>query len=261
MIKSQFLSRFITKNIKNRINPINNLIPNKIYYKTKNNRKIDPYTIYDIKLEKAIKKEIEKKFPYHQIVGEEKIKKITDSKYSWIIDPIDGTKSLILGLPTWSNLIGVSFKKKPLVGFANFPAMNKYYFSDGYKTYLVSKNKKKCITSGKQFREEKFSIVLNSLHVIKNKKYLNFFKKTNKLLKFSGADAYNYCLLAEGKIDSIIDAGIKPYDIIPLVPIINCSGGIISNFKGFEDISRGEIVVSRNKKIHTKVLKLLKKIN
>ena len=74
-----------------------------------------------------------------------------------------------------------------------------------YLHYLVSKNKKKCITSGKQFREEKFSIVLNSLHVIKNKKYLNFFKKVNKLLKLSGADAYNYCLLAEGKIDSIID--------------------------------------------------------
>ena len=72
--------------------------------------------------------------------------------------------------------------------------------------------------------------------------------------------AYNYCLLAEGKIDSIIDVGLKPYDIIPLLPIINCSGGIVSNFKGFEDISKGEIVVSRNKKIHAKVLKILKKI-
>ena len=145
MIKSQFLSGFIIKNIKNRINRINKLIPDKIYYKTKNKKKIDPYTIYDIKLEKTIKNEIEKKFPYHQIVGEEKIQKITDSKYSWIIDPIDGTKSLILGLPTWSNLIGVCFKKKPLIGFANFPAMDKYYFSDGYKTYLVNKNKKKCM--------------------------------------------------------------------------------------------------------------------
>ena len=74
----------------------------------------------------------------------------------------------------------------------------------------------------------------------------------------SGADALNYCLLAEGKIDTIIDLNIKTFDILPLLPILRNSGAIVTNFKGVSDFKSADIIVSRNLVLHKKMLKLLK---
>jgi myo-inositol-1(or 4)-monophosphatase len=97
------------------------------------------------------------------------------------------------------------------------------------------------------------------LHSIKNIKLLNFFKKYKNFFKINSADAYNYCLLSEGKVDVVIEAGLKPFDIEPLVPIIKNAGGIVSNWHGGDDISKGSVVVSCNKVIHSKILNLLRK--
>ena len=92
---------------------------------------IDPVTKFDLSIEKNIRNEIIKKFPTHSIIGEEFKNLINKSDYEWYIDPIDGTKALIAGQPTWSNLIGLFHKKKPCISLANFPALDKYYYSDG----------------------------------------------------------------------------------------------------------------------------------
>ena len=103
----------------------------------------DPVTSADKAFEKFIRKEIKKKFPNHQIVGEEFGYKKTKSDYSWIIDPIDGTRSFVIGNPTWSNLISLNFKGIPVLGLANFPILKKYYFNSSNKTAYVVENKKK----------------------------------------------------------------------------------------------------------------------
>ena len=87
----------------------------------------DPVTSADKAFEKFIRKEIKKKFPNHQIVGEEFGHKKTNSDYSWVIDPIDGTRSFVIGNPTWSNLISLNYKGTPVLGLANFPILKKYY--------------------------------------------------------------------------------------------------------------------------------------
>ena len=79
------------------------------------------------------------------------------------------------------------------------------------------------------------------------------------MLKLSGADALNYCLLAEGKIDTIVDANIKTFDILPILPILKNSGAVVTNFKGDPYIESKDIIVSRNLVLHKKMLKLLKK--
>jgi len=92
-------------------------------------RGYDPVTSADKSFEKFIRKEIKKKFPNHQVIGEEFGFKKTKSKYSWIIDPIDGTRSFVIGNPTWSNLISLNFEGKPIIGLANYPVLRKYYFN------------------------------------------------------------------------------------------------------------------------------------
>ena len=106
-------------------------------------RGYDPVTSADKAFENFIIKEIRKKFPSHQIIGEESGHKKTKSDFSWIIDPIDGTRSFVIGNPTWSNLISLNYNGIPVIGLANFPILKKYYFNSSNKASYVVENKKK----------------------------------------------------------------------------------------------------------------------
>ena len=88
-------------------------------------RGYDPVTSSDKAFERFIRSKITKKFPNHQIIGEEFGKKKSDSNYSWVIDPIDGTRSYVIGNPSWSNLISLNYKGDPILGLANFPELKK----------------------------------------------------------------------------------------------------------------------------------------
>ena len=90
--------------------------------------------------EKFIRSKISKKFPGHQIIGEEFGRTKSKSDYSWIIDPIDGTRSYVIGNPTWSNLISLNYKGYPVMGLANFPMLNKYYLNYNDKISYVVEN-------------------------------------------------------------------------------------------------------------------------
>ena len=111
----------------------------------------DPVTTSDRAFEKFIRSKINKKFPSHQILGEEFGYKKSKSDFSWIIDPIDGTRSYVIGNPTWSNLISLNYKGKPVLGLANFPILNKYYINFNDKiAYVVEKGKKRRIKVNKK---------------------------------------------------------------------------------------------------------------
>ena len=97
----------------------------------------DPVTTSDKAFEKFIRKEIAKKFPNHQVIGEEFGKKKTKSDFTWVIDPIDGTRSYVIGNPTWSNLISLNYKGNPVIGLANYPVLKKYYFNTSDKVAYV----------------------------------------------------------------------------------------------------------------------------
>ena len=116
-------------------------LPNKInsFYKKNSNKKViitnkslnkkdfNPVTNFDKKFERYFRSLILKKFPKDGISGEEFKEKISRNKFEWIIDPIDGTKIFVVGGPTWSNLIGLTYEKKSVAGLANFPELNKFY--------------------------------------------------------------------------------------------------------------------------------------
>ena len=103
----------------------------------------DPVTTSDKAFEKFIRSKISKKFPKHQIIGEEYGHKNTKSEFSWIIDPIDGTRSYVVGNPSWSNLISLNYQGEPILGLANFPKMKKYYLNLNKNSAYVFENNKK----------------------------------------------------------------------------------------------------------------------
>ena len=150
----------------------------KIHNKLKNKGKYDPVTNIDKAFEKFIRTQINKKFPTHNIIGEEYKDKKNNSDFSWVIDPIDGTRSFVIGNPTWSNLISLNFRGKPMLGLANFPMLKKYYISGINKSsYVVEGNKKKKLKLTKIYllkMQKLQAIFIDMCHWIIKKKYQEY---------------------------------------------------------------------------------------
>ena len=220
----------------------------------------DPVTTSDKAFEKFIRSKIKKKFPNHQVIGEEFGYKKSKSDFTWVIDPIDGTRSFVIGNPTWSNLISLNFKGYPILGLANFPALKKYYLNYTDKVAYIfhnGKRKKLSVNKDAKFKNVKVSAAFHGwLSLDKQKKI----PKILKLMQFPCTDALSYSHLCEGKVDSVIQCSNKIWDIHPLIPIIRASGGIITTWNNKNAVEAGNVLVSSNKSIHNKLLKLLKPV-
>ena len=220
----------------------------------------DPVTTSDKAFEKFIRLKIKKKFPDHQVIGEEFGHKKSKSDFTWIIDPIDGTRSFVIGNPTWSNLISLNYKGTPILGLANFPVLKKYYLNYSDKIAYVFNNgirKKISVNKKATFKNVKVSAAFHGwLPLDKQKKIPQILK----LMQFPCSDALSYSHLAEGRVDIVIQCSNKIWDIHPLIPIINAAGGYISTWDNRDAINAGNILVSSNKTIHSKFLKLLKPV-
>ena len=228
----------------------------------KSNKKngFDPVTNIDRVLELFLRKEITKKFPKDGIIGEEFKTRKTKNGFTWVIDPIDGTRSFVIGSPTWSNLISVNYNREPILGLVNFPMLKKYYITGvNKKSYLVENNKFKKLN------------VLKSKSLNKSKIAGNFFgwlsldeqkkiSKLTRLMRYPCSDALSYCQLCEGKLDAVLQCYNKIWDIHPMITLIKNAGGYITTWKGGDPRIGGSIVASSSKLLHKKVLNLLKPV-
>ncbi len=221
----------------------------------------DPVTNADKAFEIFISKEIKKKFPKHQIIGEEFGHKKTKSDFSWVIDPIDGTRSFVIGNPTWSNLVSLNYQGNPVLGLANFPVLKKYYLNTALTSAYVSENGKKRkikVNNRSTFSNMKLSAAFHgTLSLNKQKKITQILKR----MQFPCADALSYSHFAEGKLDVVLQCGNKIWDIHALIPIIKAAGGIVTTWKNDNPKKAGNIVCSANKKIHNKIIKILKPVS
>ena len=264
---------FISKNYSVYANFLNKLAKDLTrYYYSKLNRTFkvsnklkgkgyDPVTTSDKAFEKFIRSKIKNKFPYHQVIGEEFGHIKSKSDFTWVIDPIDGTRSFVIGNPTWSNLISLNYKGNPILGLANFPVLKKYYLNYSDKiAYVFENGKRKKISVNKKatFKNVKVSAAFHGwLSLNKQKKIPQILK----LMQFPCSDALSYSHLAEGRVDVVIQCSNKIWDIHPLIPIVKAAGGYISTWDNKNAIKAGNILVSSNKVIHNKFLKLLKPVS
>ena len=267
------MNQFISKNYSVYANFLNKLAKDLTrYYYSKLNRTFkvsnklkgkgyDPVTTSDKAFEKFIRSKIKNKFPDHQVIGEEFGHKKSDSDFTWVIDPIDGTRSFVIGNPTWSNLISLNYKGNPILGLANFPVLKKYYLNYSDKiAYVFENGKRKKISVNKKatFKNVRVSGAFHGwLSLNKQKKIPQILK----LMQFPCSDALSYSHLAEGRVDVVIQCSNKIWDIHPLIPIVKAAGGYISTWDNKNAIKAGNILVSSNKVIHNKFLKLLKPVS
>ena len=221
----------------------------------------DPVTTADKAFEKFIRKEINKKFPNHQIIGEEFGHQKSKSDFTWVLDPIDGTRSFVIGNPTWSNLISLNFKGVPVLGLANFPILKKYYLNTSNKVaYVIENGRKKKIqvNTKASFSNMKMSAAFHGGLTLKQQSKI---PQILKRMQFPCADALSYAHFTEGKVDTVLQCSNKIWDIHPLIPIIKAAGGIVTTWSNDNAVKAGNILCSSNKSIHNKLLKILKPVS
>ena len=257
-IYSKFLNNLAIKLTKYYYSKLNK--PFKVSNKLKG-RGYDPVTNADKAFERFIRKEISNRYPSHQIKGEEFGEKKTKSDFTWVIDPIDGTRSFVIGNPSWSNLVAVCYKGQPIFGLANFPELNKFYINKNTKeAFLFRDNKKTKLRSSKEKNFKKIKLSGN-FHGHFSLDKLKKVKKILPMMQFPCMDALSYSHFCEGKIDVVFQCGNKIWDIFPLIPIIRASGGIVTNWKNQFNFKSGNVLVSPNKILHSKMLKMLRPLN
>ena len=221
----------------------------------------DPVTTSDKAFEKFIRSKISKKFPNHQIIGEEYGHKNTKSEFSWVIDPIDGTRSFVIGNPTWSNLISLNYKGYPILGLANFPKMRKYYLNVNKNSAYVFENNKKRklkVNSKLNFTDAKLAAAFHNQLTLKQQSKI---QKFIKRMQFPCFDALTYCQLAEGRLEMVAQCANKIWDIHALIPIIEAAKGVVSTWKNDDAKKAGNIICSANNSLHKKMLKILKPVS
>jgi myo-inositol-1(or 4)-monophosphatase len=145
-----------------------------------------------------------------------------------------------------------------LIGLANFPELNKYYINDKKNSYIFKDKKKSILKSSNNNNLKTIKIIGNFHGTLSYEKQRKVIKKFGWSFRLAGFDALNYCLLAEGKVDAVIEANLKPYDILPLIPIIKNSGAIVTNWRNEPAEEGGNILATSNRVLHNKILKLLK---
>ena len=218
----------------------------------------DPVTTSDKAFEKFIRSKISKKFPDHQIIGEEYGHKNSKSLFSWVIDPIDGTRSYVVGNPSWSNLISLNYNGEPILGLANFPKMKKYYLNINKNSAYVFENNKKRklkVNSKLNFTNAKLAAAFHNQLTLKQQSKI---QKFIKRMQFPCFDALTYCQLAEGRLEMVAQCANKIWDIHPIMPIVRAAGAIVTTWGNKNPVVGGNIIVSNNKANHKKILKLLK---
>jgi len=231
----------------------------KLNVSSKSKKQFNPVTIADTSIQRYINSSINRKYPDHSIIGEED-NLIQKSIYEWCIDPIDGTKSFITGFPTWGTLISLSINGKIILGIADFPALNERYVGYGKISYKHKNNKKK-ILKVKNNSLSKSILSSTSTYAFKNKNDKNIFEKILKKVKtvHMGGDCYQYCLLADGYIDIVLESGLNSYDIRALIPIVKNSGGSIKTWDGEDPKNGGKVIATSSGKLLSKVQSLIVK--
>jgi len=224
----------------------------------KGHNAFDPVTAADHAAETAMRNLIRRNFPAHGIVGEEFGDDRPDAEYVWVLDPIDGTKSFISGMPAWGTLIALTRFGEPVFGMMNQPFIGERFSGDGLAARYRGPNGARDLRV-RPCPALNEAVLFTTSPLLMNEPDRMAFAKVEAAVRLSryGGDCYAYCMLAAGHVDLVIETELKSYDVTPLVPIITGAGGVITTWDNGAPVAGGRIVAAGDKRVHAAALKIL----
>lgn len=223
--------------------------------------RFDPVTEADRAAETVIRRHIRQTFPQHGVLGEEFETEQPDAEYLWVVDPIDGTRAFICGLPVWGTLIGLMRSGNPVMGLMHQPYTGEMFIGDGGSARLKGPRGPRELHTSRCERLADAHLMTTDPRLFKDREHDAYLaiEKQVRLARY-GTDCYAYAMLASGQVDLVIEAGLKPYDIVALIPIIEGAGGVITTWDGASAKDGGRVVAAATKALHAAALEELSKV-
>lgn len=215
----------------------------------------DPVTEADRAAERAMRALIREHYPDHGILGEEEDAVAGAGEFTWVLDPIDGTRAFITGLPLWGTLIALNDGTGPVLGVMNQPFTGERYVGTGAGAWM----------NGKPIRVRgcpnlaQARLMSTSPQLFDTPELLAAFESVAadvQLVRYGG-DCYAYCMVASGFVDVVIEAGLKPYDTQALIPIVEGAGGRMTTWDGASAQHGGAILACGDPMLHARLVERL----
>jgi inositol-phosphate phosphatase/L-galactose 1-phosphate phosphatase/histidinol-phosphatase len=218
---------------------------------------LSPVTAADRAAEEAMRRLIATRFPDHGIIGEEFGREREDAEFVWVLDPIDGTKSFISGVPLFGTLIALAQAGRPILGIIDQPISRERWVGVAGRATTFNGQPVRCRSCPALAEATVFA---TSPDMFRGKDAAGFGRVAGaaKLVRY-GADCYAYGLLAHGFIDLVVEASLKPYDFSAMLPIVEGAGGAATDWQGrpLDLSSDGRVLVSGDSRVHREALALL----
>jgi myo-inositol-1(or 4)-monophosphatase len=220
----------------------------------------DPVTKADRDAETAIRTLIDAHYPTHAITGEEFADKAGE-EFEWVLDPIDGTRAFISGMPSWGTLIGLNHKGAPVLGMMDQPFTGERYFATAGGGAVLRHNGDTAPLKTRACADLQDAVLATTTPVLFTdtpaEKKWQAISQASKLTRYGG-DCYNYALVALGQIDGVVEQGLKNVDIQALVNIVEEAGGIITDWQGGPAHHGGTALACGDRALHAQLLDMLR---
>jgi len=220
----------------------------------------DPVTAADRDAETAIRKLIAKRYPEHSILGEEHGTHDGGGELTWILDPVDGTRSFISGVPLWGTLIGLNDGTKPVIGLMDQPYIGERFIGRPGGTELLRGGKALPLKVSSCTKLENALLGNTDPGMFTADAEKAAFREISSRVRLRrfGGDCYFYCLLAAGTLDLVVESSLQSYDIQALIPVIENAGGIVTTWSGKDPQNGGQVVAAATPELHAAALEILK---
>lgn len=218
----------------------------------------DPVTEADRQAELALRQLILQQFPEDGIAGEEFPDHRPDARRVWHLDPIDGTRQFVSGVPLWGTMIGLAVEGRPVLGSIAHPFTGERFYGAGGKTLYRRGAFESVLRTRACAGLADATLFSTSPNLFKGD-HAERFAALNAAVRLTrfGIDCYAFCLVALGMIDMVVEAGLDDHDIIPAVPLIEAAGGAVVDWRGERAKGGGEVLAVGDKRLIEPALRLL----
>jgi histidinol phosphatase-like enzyme (inositol monophosphatase family) len=219
----------------------------------------DPVTAADRRVEDELRAGLGRLFPDHAILGEERGES-GSGPYRWVIDPIDGTRAFICGQPMWGTLLGLQVEDRPVAGWMHQPVLDETHVATPGGGRLILGGRARPLEASKVTDLADAILLCTHPSMFAAGHEHDAFARLDRavrMTRYSG-DCVNYGLLAAGHADLVVENQLAPYDIVPLIPIVEASGGVVTDLAGRPPLGGGYVVAAATAELHAAALEVLR---
>ena len=219
----------------------------------------DPVTVADRECEAFIKAELKRLLPEQSMFGEESGYQNNGSDLCWVVDPIDGTRSFICGVPLWGTLMALNDGTRPVLGGMYQPWSDELYIGSRLGSFFHRAGQTQSLKTSNTRELCKAKLACTTPDLFEeesDKQHFQALAGAVQLVRF-GTDCYGYSLLAQGGVDLVVEASLQPYDIQALIPVIEGAGGVVTDWQGGDASLGGRVLAAANQELHAQAMRLL----